>query len=88
MSNVIRPDLFGASWCEKTSALKEFLEIQNVGYNYYDIDNDAEAEEKVKKLNAGQVKIPVVIIKNAVLRNPSISFLDQKLVENGILDPQ
>jgi glutaredoxin len=48
---------------------------------------NAEAEAKIKKISEGKVQIPVVFIKNAILKNPSIAFLDQKLTENGILDP-
>jgi mycoredoxin len=86
MSTKIHTELFGTSWCEKTSALKEFLDIHSVAYVFYDIDEDKEAEEKVKNLNEGKARIPMVIIKNSILKTPSISFLDQKLVQNGILD--
>lgn len=87
MNANIPTELFGADWCEKTSALKEFLELQAVTYIFHNVDANKEAEEKVKNLNEGKVKIPMVIIKNSILKNPSISFLDQKLVENRILDP-
>ena len=79
--------LYGTSWCEKTSALREFLDLQNVSYRYHDVDEDAEAEEKIKKIGEGKVQIPVVFIKNSILKNPSIAFLDQKLTEHGLLDP-
>lgn len=87
MNNITKPELYGATWCEKTIALKEFLDLHNVSYLFFDIDEDQEAESKVKNLNEGQVKIPVVLVKNTIMKNPSIAFLDQKLTESGLLDP-
>ena len=87
MSSLIQPVLFGAEWCEKTSLIKEFLALHTISYEYFNVDEDTIAEEKVKNLNEGKVKIPMVVIKNSTLKNPSIAFLDQKLVEHGLLDP-
>jgi arsenate reductase-like glutaredoxin family protein len=38
MNNKILPELYGASWCDKTSALKEFLDLQNVAYIFHNVD--------------------------------------------------
>jgi glutaredoxin len=68
-------DVFGAEWCAKTSGIRNFLQSQWLDFNYYDVETDGAAAEKVRSFYNGKLKFPTVKINDDVLKNPSIREL-------------
>lgn len=42
--------LYGAEWCPKTSSLKNFLQSEWIDFEYYNVETDESAAERVKAL--------------------------------------
>jgi glutaredoxin len=54
--------VYGADWCGDTMRTLRHLDRSGVKYNYIDIDNDKEGEEKVIAHSNGRRRIPLVEI--------------------------
>lgn len=57
-----RVTVYGADWCGDTLRTLRDLDRAGVGYDYIDIEEDAEAEKKVIEFNRGKRRIPLVEI--------------------------
>jgi mycoredoxin len=81
-----RVTVYGADWCGDTRRTLLLLEALSVDFNYVNIDEDAEGEEKVVQANNGRRRIPLVEIgEEALLRVPSDEDLERHLRGAGIL---
>jgi mycoredoxin len=54
--------VYGADWCGDTVRTLRHLDRSGVKYDYIDIDNDKQGEEKVIAHNNGKRRIPLVEI--------------------------
>lgn len=54
--------VYGADWCGDTRRTLRHLDQKGVDYNYIDIDEDRDGEEKVIAFNNGKRRIPLVEI--------------------------
>ena len=54
--------VYGTQRCPLTQGIREWLGEHRVPYDFYDIENDAEAEERVRRMNDGQLKYPMVTV--------------------------
>jgi mycoredoxin len=57
-----RVTVYGADWCGDTLRTLRNLDRAGVGYDYIDIEEDADAEKKVIEFNRGKRRIPLVEI--------------------------
>jgi mycoredoxin len=57
-----RVTVYGADWCGDTLRTLRDLDRAGVGYDYIDIEEDADAEKKVIEFNRGKRRIPLVEI--------------------------
>ena len=57
-----RVTVYGADWCGDTRRTLRDLDRAGVGYDYVDIEEDADAEKKVIEFNRGKRRIPLVEI--------------------------
>jgi mycoredoxin len=57
-----RVTIYGADWCGDTLRTLRDLDRAGVGYDYIDIEEDADAEKKVIEFNRGKRRIPLVEI--------------------------
>jgi len=57
-----RVTVYGADWCGDTRRTLRDLDRAGVGYDYIDIEEDADAEKKVIEFNRGKRRIPLVEI--------------------------
>ncbi len=57
-----RVTVYGADWCGDTLRTLRDLDRAGVGYDYVDIEEDADAEKKVIEFNRGKRRIPLVEI--------------------------
>lgn len=72
--------VYGAAWCPDCKRAKKFLGEQRVGYDWTDIEQDAEGLRFVEKLQNGGRTIPTIIFGDGShLLEPSNDELARKL---------
>lgn len=75
--------VYGADWCGDTVRTKRLLDTKGVTYNYVDIEEDKQGEQKVIEFNKGKRRIPLVEISSETgtksLSVPSASELEDAL---------
>jgi thioredoxin reductase (NADPH) len=62
--------MYGAQWCPDCRRTKEFLDKNNLPYEYIDLDVSAEASKIVERINNGKKIIPTLIINGQQYSNP------------------
>lgn len=76
--------VYGADWCGDTRRTLRELDSAGVNYDYIDIDDDSDGEQKVIEFNRGKRRIPLIEIADANaeparLSVPSTSELEDAL---------
>lgn len=71
--------VYGADWCGDTVRTKRHLDRSNVPYDYIDIDENTDAEQKVIAFNNGKRRIPMVEVGSETFSVPSDHQLSQAL---------
>ena len=76
--------VYGAMWCGDTRRTLRHLDTAGIGYDYIDIDDNADGEKKVIEFNNGKRRIPLVEIGSddgepTRLSVPSTSELERAL---------
>ena len=75
--------VYGADWCGDTRRTLRRLDTSGLGYNYINIDDDREGEQRVIEFNKGKRRIPLVEIATETSRRslsvPTDSELDGAL---------
>ena len=84
----IKPTLYGTDWCPKTTGFKNYFQLMGIRYDYYNVEKDPEAEQTVKDMNGGKIKVPMVVVGEKKLKNPSIQDLNIALNSYGLLSQQ
>lgn len=79
-----RVTVYGADWCGDTRRTLRQLDSAGVDYDYIDIDENKDAEQKVIEFNRGKRRIPLVEIGSdsgepARFSVPSNAELDEAL---------
>jgi len=54
-------ELYGASSCQQTSELREWLEWKGYSFIEYDVEADQEAFDRMRALTGGQRLAPVLV---------------------------
>lgn len=72
--------MYGTSWCGGTRSARDYFKINQVEYDWIDIDLDPSAAEIVKKINNGYKSVPTIIFPDgSILVEPSNYELKEKL---------
>jgi thioredoxin reductase (NADPH) len=72
--------VYGAYWCPDCKRSKKFLGEQLVPYQWIDIEQDAQARQRVEAINHGKRIIPTIVFPDeSVLVEPSNAQLAAKL---------
>lgn len=72
--------LYGTAWCPDCKRSKKFLGEQRIAYTYVDIENDADGQALVERLNSGKQIIPTIVFPDgSLLVEPSNAELAAKL---------
>jgi len=79
-----RLTLYGADWCTKTSFLKNYLQSEWIDFEYFNVDTDKDAAERVRKMYDGHLKFPTVEANGLHLKNPKIPELKQFIQEQNL----
>ena len=73
-------ELYGASWCLKSTKIRNHLQRKWIDFTDFDVEDDKAAAERVRSFYEGKLKFPTVVIDGTHYKNPTLSELD-KLVE-------
>jgi hypothetical protein len=81
--------VYGADWCEDTRRSLRHLRRLHVPHQYLNIDEDLDALERAKALNAGRRRTPTIDLGmgGTALVEPSNDTLTGALVELSMLTP-
>ncbi|MFC1836426.1 glutaredoxin domain-containing protein [Thermodesulfobacteriota bacterium] len=72
--------VYGASWCPDARRARRLLDELKTAYRWIDIDTNSEARDFVKKINDGQVVIPVIVFPDeSIIVEPTNEELSGKI---------
>ena len=74
-----RIGVYGAYWCKDTVRTRVFLNRHSIPYEYFDVDLDQQALEKVQAWNGGQLSTPTLDIDGRIVTEPSDEELAERL---------
>ncbi len=75
--------VYGAEWCPDCHRSKNYLEQQEVPYEWIDVDQNDKAQEYVRQVNQNRMIIPTILFPDgSVLVEPSNAALARKLRES------
>jgi len=78
-----RVTVYGADWCGDTRRTLQHLDQKKVSYDYINIDDDRDGEQKVIEFHNGKRRIPLVEIasddETKSLSVPSEHELDREM---------
>ena len=75
---------YGAEWCSDCKRAKQFLNDNNISYEFVDIDIDKNATGLVETINNGKRIIPTILIDNKSFTNPDNNVLASVLGINKV----
>ena len=79
-----RVAVYGARWCRDTVRTRLFLNRHGVPYALMDVEQSAEAAQKVREWNDGILSTPTLDIEGQILTEPSDEELAAVLgIESG-----
>ena len=71
---------YGAHWCPDCRRSRKFLGEHRVPYQYFDVDQDTEAQAYVQQINDNRLIIPTILFSDgSMLVEPSDAELAEKL---------
>ena len=83
---LVQPDItsdikfYGAHWCPDCRRSRTFLGEHRVPYQYFDVDQDTEAQVYVQQINDNRLIIPTILFSDgSILVEPSDAELAEKL---------
>lgn len=74
--------IYGTEWCLNCKRTKEFLVENHFSFKFISVDVSSEAVTLIESLNNGKKLLPILIIDNKSITNPSNHDL---LKELGII---
>jgi len=77
--------LYGADWCAKTALLRNYLQSEWIDFEYFNVELDETAAERVRSFYEGKLKFPTLTIGEQHYKNPKISELRKALQDAGLL---
>lgn len=77
--------VYGADWCGDTRRTLARLDALGVGYDYINVERDAEAARWVREQNGGKERKPTVQVGGQVLSVPGDEELEGALKAEGLL---
>ena len=76
--------VYGTDWCGLTFGVREYLTNSRLAYDYFDVERDARAHDFVVAMNDGKRRLPMVVVQERVITNPTVSELQRVLDEHSI----
>ena len=72
-------EVYGTGWCTKTANISNFLQSEWVDFEYFNVDLDEEAANRIREIYDGQLKFPIVIVDGKPHKNPDVKALRELL---------
>lgn len=82
----VRPRLYGTGWCPLTGGFRAYFRQHAIPFDYFDVEEDVEAEAAVRAMNDGRLKFPMIVVGDETLKNPPIAELEAALRAYELLD--
>jgi glutaredoxin len=79
--------VYGTDWCGLTFGVREYLTNSHMAYDYYDVEQDARAHEFVLAMNDGRRRLPMVVVEERIIINPTVAEL-QRLLDKHRVRPK
>jgi glutaredoxin len=76
--------VYGTDWCGLTYGVRRYLTAGRFEYDYFNIDDDKDAEEFVLATNNGRRRFPIVVIEDRVVTGPTVAELRRVLDQHGM----
>jgi len=76
--------LYGTDWCIKSANLRNYLQSIWVDFEDYNVEKDADAEQRVRALYDGKLKFPTITFKDEFLKNPDFKELNAFLEKHKL----
>jgi glutaredoxin len=76
--------VYGTDWCGLTNGVRRYLTAGHFEYDYFNIEHDQAAAEFVLAVNLGRRRLPVVVIVDCIVTNPTVAELRRLLDVQGI----
>ncbi len=71
--------VYGADWCPDCRRARKFFDQYQIEHTWVNIDNNADAEQLVIKLNRGYRSVPTIVFPDgSILVEPSTAELETK----------
>ena len=67
--------VYGTDWCRSTFGVRECLMNAGVDYDYFDVDQNANADAFVRALSRGARRYPVIVFPDEIVINPTATEL-------------
>ena len=77
--------VYGADWCRVTFRVREYLMNARLSYDFFNIDQDAEARQFVLAMTDGRLRFPVVVVEDQIVVDPTIGELQRVLESSAML---
>lgn len=77
-------ELYGTNWCLKSAKLRNYLQSKWIEFEDFNVEEDKEAEQRVRSLYNGELKFPTVKFGQDFLKNPELNELNQFLKSHQI----
>lgn len=72
--------IYGTTWCGDCRRSVDFLNFNQIQFQWIDIDKDKEARVYVEKVNNGYRSVPTILFPDgSILVEPSLNELRKKL---------
>ncbi len=75
--------LYGTDWCPKSSALRNYMQSKWIEFEDFNVELDAEANERVRALYEGKLKFPTIMLGKEFIKNPSVPELNEFLKKHS-----
>jgi glutaredoxin len=76
--------VYGTDWCGLTCGVRRYLTAGHFEYDYYNIEDDENAEEFVLTTNHGRRRFPIVVVEDSIVTGPTLAELRRVLAEHGM----
>jgi glutaredoxin len=76
--------VYGTDWCGVTYGVRRYLTAGRFEYDYFNIDDDDNAEEFVLATSHGLRRFPIVVIEDRVVTRPTVAELRRVLDQHGM----
>ena len=78
--------LYGALWCTKSAALRNYLQSKWIDFEDLDVEADEDAEQAVRALYDGELKFPTMTYGDEFLKNPNFKEIDEFVKKHDLDD--